>query len=70
MNEPCFYRVSVKAIAIDETGRFMLAREADGYWNLIGGGLEHGEDPRRDRLGCYLRLAITQIFHRYAAPQP
>ncbi len=45
MNEPCFYRVSVKGIVIDETGRFLLAREDNDMWELIGGGLDHGEDP-------------------------
>lgn len=45
MNEPCYYRVSVKALVINETGRFLLARQDDGKWELLGGGLEHGEDP-------------------------
>lgn len=45
MSDPCFYRVSVKGLAIDETGRFLLAREGNGKWELIGGGLDHGEDP-------------------------
>lgn len=45
MNEPCFYRVSVKGIVIDEDGRILLAREENGKWELPGGGLDHGEDP-------------------------
>ncbi len=45
MNESAYYRVSVKAIAVDETGRFMLSREADGKWDMLGGGLDHGEEP-------------------------
>lgn len=45
MNEPCYYRISVKGIAIDETGRFLLTREPDGTWDILGGGLEHEEDP-------------------------
>lgn len=45
MNNPCFYRLSVKALIVDETGRFLLAREADGTWDMLGGGLDHGEDP-------------------------
>jgi 8-oxo-dGTP diphosphatase len=40
-----YFRVSVKGIVIDETGRFLLSRESDGRWDLLGGGLEHGEDP-------------------------
>lgn len=46
MDQPCFYRISVKAIVVDEQGRFMLAQEEDGWWDMIGGGLEHGEDAR------------------------
>jgi 8-oxo-dGTP diphosphatase len=45
MNEPSFYRVSVKGIVVDETGRFLLSREDNGNWDMIGGGLDHGEDP-------------------------
>ena len=45
MNEECFYRVSVKGIAIDKQGRVLLAREEDDMWEMLGGGLEHQEDP-------------------------
>ncbi|HVX23755.1 MAG TPA: NUDIX hydrolase [Candidatus Saccharimonadales bacterium] len=45
MDAQCYYRISVKGIAIDETGRFLLSREDDGFWDLLGGGLDHEEDP-------------------------
>ncbi|HEU5005168.1 MAG TPA: NUDIX hydrolase [Candidatus Saccharimonadales bacterium] len=45
MNEQCYYRVSVKALPLDETGRFLLSKESNGKWELLGGGLDHGEDP-------------------------
>jgi len=45
MNDQNHFRVSVKGIAIDETGRFLLAKEDNGKWELLGGGLDHGEDP-------------------------
>lgn len=45
-NTPCTYRISVKALIKDEDGRILLIREDDGRWELPGGGLEHGEDPR------------------------
>jgi 8-oxo-dGTP pyrophosphatase MutT (NUDIX family) len=45
MNSPNYYRVSVKGISIDDTGRFLLSREDNGKWELLGGGLDHGEDP-------------------------
>lgn len=43
---PCTYRISVKAIIKDESGRVLLGREKDGAWELPGGGLEHGENPK------------------------
>lgn len=45
MNDQNHFRVSVKGIAVDETGRFLLAKEGNGKWELLGGGLDHGEDP-------------------------
>ncbi len=42
---PCTYRISVKAIIKDDSGRTLLGREKDGAWELPGGGLEHGENP-------------------------
>ncbi|MFC4874846.1 NUDIX hydrolase [Negadavirga shengliensis] len=41
----CFYRVSVKALVLDDGGRFMLVKEDNGLWELPGGGLDHGETP-------------------------
>jgi 8-oxo-dGTP diphosphatase len=41
----CFYRVSVKALILDETRtKFLLMREDNGCWELPGGGLDHTED--------------------------
>lgn len=45
MNDQNHFRVSVKGISIDETGRFLLAKEDNGKWELLGGGLDHNEDP-------------------------
>jgi 8-oxo-dGTP diphosphatase len=45
MNEPHYFRISVKGIAIDENGRFLLSREDNGMWDMLGGGLDHEEDP-------------------------
>lgn len=43
----CFYRISIKALVLDEQGRIMLVREDNDKWELPGGGLDHGEDVRK-----------------------
>ena len=45
MEEQCFYRVSVKGLTTDSEGRVLLAREESGVWEILGGGLDHDEDP-------------------------
>jgi 8-oxo-dGTP diphosphatase len=45
MNEPSYFRISVKGIVIDDEGRFLLTRQDNGMWDMLGGGLEHEEDP-------------------------
>lgn len=68
MNQPCYYRISVKGLAIDDTGRFLLAKEADGKWEMIGGGLDHGEDPIKG-----LRREVheeTGLVVTYISPSP
>ena len=41
----CYYRTSIKALVLDEAKKFLLIQEADGKWELPGGGLEFGETP-------------------------
>ncbi|MEK9173028.1 MAG: NUDIX domain-containing protein [Patescibacteria group bacterium] len=39
-----FYRVSIKGLILDETGKkFLVIREDNGLWELPGGGLDWGE---------------------------
>ena len=45
MNEQNYYRVSVKGVVIDDNGRILLSREDNGMWEMLGGGLDHNEDP-------------------------
>lgn len=45
MNEQCYYRISIKGIVIDLDGRILLSREDNGKWEMLGGGLDHGEEP-------------------------
>jgi 8-oxo-dGTP diphosphatase len=44
----CFYRVSVKGLCVRD-GKILILKEAEhlsGQWELPGGGLDFGEDPR------------------------
>jgi len=63
-----FYRVSVKALILDDAKRFLLFREKDGTWELPGGGLDFGEHPHeclRRELKEEAGLEVTGI-----KPQP
>ena len=46
-----FYRVSVKALILDEHNKFMLIREADNNWEFPGGAIEFEENFRE----CIIR---------------
>ncbi len=39
-----FYRLSVKAIIKDDKGLVFAVWDKDSFWNLPGGGVDHGED--------------------------
>lgn len=45
MSEPCNYRISVKGIVINDDGRILLCREDNGLWEMMGGGIDFGEEP-------------------------
>ncbi len=36
----CFYRISIKALILDENGRFLLCQEDNGKWDFPGGWYE------------------------------
>lgn len=42
----CFYRISIKALILDEEKRFLLVKEDNGLWELPGGGLDFKENPQ------------------------
>ncbi|MEX0918098.1 MAG: NUDIX hydrolase [Candidatus Paceibacterota bacterium] len=45
----CFYRVSVKALVLNETrDKFLICEEDNGVWELPGGGLDWGATPQED----------------------
>lgn len=62
------YRISIKGVVINENGKFLLTKEDNGKWELLGGGIE----PNEDALTCLEReireetgLSITR-----ASPHP
>ena len=45
----CFYRISVKALVLNETrDKFLITKEDTDQWELPGGGLDWGETPQSD----------------------
>jgi len=45
----CFYRISVKALVLNETrDKFLIMQEDNGWWDLPGGGLDWGTTPQAD----------------------
>ena len=44
-----YYRVSVKALVLNETrDKFFICEEESGIWELPGGGLDWGTTPQED----------------------
>ena len=40
------YRVVVKALITDASGKILVVKEKQDFWSLPGGGLEHGESAQ------------------------
>ncbi len=68
MQDKCDYRISVKGIAFDNARRVLLSKEDNGMWELLGGGLDHNEDP----IECLKReiLEETGLKITYVSPVP
>lgn len=43
--EDSLYRVSVKGLIQDASGRVLVIRTTDEGWELPGGGMDHSEEP-------------------------
>ena len=62
--QDCYYRVSVKALILNDKKQFLLAKEPDDSWDFPGGGLEFGEsveDTIKRELKEELGLSVTTI---------
>ena len=61
----CFYRVSVKALVLNETrDKFLICEEESGVWELPGGGLDWGMTPQEDlprEISEEMGLKVTKI---------
>jgi 8-oxo-dGTP pyrophosphatase MutT (NUDIX family) len=45
----CFYRISIKALILNETkDKFLICEEEAGTWDLPGGGFDFGATPQED----------------------
>lgn len=63
----CFFRISIKALILNQDKEFLLIREDDGRWEIPGGGLEFGEkfeDALRREIKEEMGLTITKISTR------
>ena len=68
MDEPSVYRISVKGIVINDDGLVLLCREDNGKWEMMGGGIDHGETPEE----CMHRdiKEETSLEVTYMSPAP
>lgn len=45
----CFYRISVKALVLNEArDKFLITKESGGEWEMPGGGLDWGMGPHAE----------------------
>lgn len=64
----CCYRISIKALILNETrDKFLICEEENGIWDLPGGGLDWGTKPQEDlarEIQEEMGLKITKVADR------
>ena len=64
----CFYRISIKALILNETkDKFLICQEESGMWDLPGGGLNWETKPQDDlarEIQEEMGLNITKVAER------
>lgn len=64
-----FYRVSVKALVLNESrDKFLIIKEKNGMWDIPGGGLDWGVTPQEDlsrEISEEMGVGVTWV-----APEP
>src|SRR3989344_8878293 len=60
-----YYRVSIKGLILDKTHRkFAVTLGDNGFWELPGGGLDHGESPEeclKREIKEEIGLIVTEV---------
>ena len=72
-----FYRVSVKALVFDGERRLLVVQAQDGFWEIPGGGWEHGETLEQclrrelgEELGAEVQSMDLSTIHPCTGPGP
>lgn len=64
----CFYRISIKALVLNEArDKFLICQEENGMWDLPGGGLDWETKPQEDlqrEIQEEMGLNITEVADR------
>ncbi len=53
-----WYRISAKALIYNEKWQILLCKEPNDIWDIPGGWLDHGEDPRT----CIKRELVEEMW--------